>query len=88
MKYTFYTSSDFDKQFKKLDKSVQRTINKWIQSHLINTENPYASGKALTGNFKGYWRYRIGSYRLLVKIVDNECIIIAIDIDHRSVIYK
>lgn len=88
MKYTFYTSSDFDKQFKKLDKSVQRTINKWIQSNLINTENPYASGKALTGIFKGYWRYRIGSYRLLVKIVDNECIIIAIDIDHRSVIYK
>lgn len=88
MKYTFYTSSDFDKQFKRLDKSVQRTINKWIQSHLINTENPYSSGKALTGNFKGYWRYRIGIYRLLVKIVDNECIIIAIDIDHRSVIYK
>lgn len=86
MKYKFYTSSDFDKQFKKLDKSVQRTINKWIQSHLINAENPYASGKALVGNFKGYWRYRIGSYRLLVKIIDNECIIIAIDIDHRSVI--
>ena len=63
-------------------------INKWIQTHLINTEDPYASGKALVGNLKGYWRYRIGSYRLLVKINDNELIIIAVDIDHRSVVYR
>ena len=88
MKYKFYTSSEFDKQFKKLDKSVQRTINKWIQIHIINTEDPYASGKALVGPLKGYWRYRIGSYRLLVKINDSELIIIAVDIDHRSVVYR
>ena len=88
MTYKFYTSSEFDKKFKKLDKSVQIIINKWIQAHLINNENPYASGKALIGNLKGYWQYRIGSYRLLVKINDDELIIIAIDIDHRSVIYK
>ena len=88
MAYRFFTSSEFDRQFKKLDPSVQRTINKWIQAHLINTENPYASGKALMGNLKGYWRYRIGSYRLLAKIVDYDLIIIAVDIDHRSAIYK
>ncbi len=88
MAYKFYTSSEFDKQFKKLDKSVQKTINKWIQVHLINTEDPYASGKALVGNLKGYWRYRIGSYRLLAKINNNELIIIAVDIDHRSTVYR
>ena len=88
MAYKFYTSSEFDKQFMKLDKSVQRTINKWLQVHLINTEDPYAFGKALVGNLKGYWRYRIGSYRLLAKINDNELIIIAVDIDHRSIVYK
>ena len=88
MPYRFYTSSEFDRQFKKLDPSVQRTVNKWIQGHLINSENPYASGKALVGNLKGYWRFRIGSYRLLVKIIGNELIIIAIDIDLRSDVYK
>lgn len=81
MKYQFYTSSEFDKQFKKLDKSVQNTIHKWIRAHLLNTDNP-------VGNLKGYWRYRIGSYRLLVKIDDNKLIIIAVDIDHRSVVYR
>lgn len=88
MTYKFYTSSEFDKQFKKLDKSVQKTINKWIKAHLMDTDSPYASGKALVGNLKGYWRYWIGSYRLLVKINDNELIIIAVDLDHRSVVYK
>ncbi|MBR3228031.1 MAG: type II toxin-antitoxin system RelE/ParE family toxin [Erysipelotrichaceae bacterium] len=88
MKYRFYTSSGFDRQFKKLDRSVQNTVNKWIKAHLIDTDDPYAYGKALTGNLKGYWRYRIGSYRLLVKISDSELIIIAVDIDHRSVVYR
>ena len=88
MVYRFYTSSEFDKQFKMLDPSVQRTVNKWIQAHLINTVDPYASGKALLGNLKGYWRCRIGSYRLLVKIEDDRFVIIAIDIDHRSVVYR
>lgn len=88
MAYKFYTSSEFDKQFKKLDRSVQIAVNKWIKHHLIDTDNPYAYGKALIGNPKGYWRYRIGSYRLLVKIQDDELIIIAVDIDHRSVVYK
>ena len=88
MAYQFYTSSEFDKQFRKLDRSVQKTIDKWIRVHLMNTEDPYVSGKALVGNLKGYWRYRIGSYRLLVKIDDNKLIIIAVDIDHRSTVYK
>ena len=88
MAYKFYTSSEFDRQFKKLDNSVQKTVIKWIQTHLVNTEDPYASGKPLREDLKGYWRYRIGSYRLLVKIIDNELIILAIDIDHRSVVYK
>lgn len=88
MKYQFYSSSEFNKQFKKLDKSVQNTIHKWIRAHLLNTDNPSASGKAFAGNLKGYWRYRIGSYRLLVKIDDNKLIFIAADIDHRSVVYR
>lgn len=88
MAYKFYTSSEFDVQFKKLDRSVQKKIDKWIQIHLINTEDPYASGKALIGNLKGYWRYRVGSYRLLVKIDNERLIIIAVDIDHRSVVYR
>lgn len=52
------------------------------------TDNPRLHGKALTGDLKGLWRYRIGDYRLLADINDFELVIIAIDIGHRREIYN
>ena len=85
--YKVKTSEDFDRQFKKLDRSIQTLIAKWIRKHLIDCEDPRATGKALTANLKGYWRYRIGDYRLLAEIRDEELIIIAVAIDHRRQVY-
>ncbi|MCR4703649.1 MAG: type II toxin-antitoxin system RelE/ParE family toxin [Saccharofermentans sp.] len=88
MKYTLVITDDFEKQFRKLDRSVQVIVAKWIKKHLENCDDPKASGKALTANLKGYWRYRIGDYRLLVEIKDDELVIVAISIAHRSEIYN
>ena len=87
MTYILTTTSNFDKQLKKLDKDTQRFIVKWIKKNLQNCENPRATGKALSANLKKYWRYRIGNYRLLTEINDNELVIIAVAVDQRSVIY-
>lgn len=86
--YSVVTTEEFEKQYKKLDRSVQIMIQKWIKKHLVGTEDPRAQGKGLTGNLKGQWRYRIGNYRLLVEIRDEELVIVAIDINHRSRVYK
>ena len=75
MKYKLLLSDDFEKQFKKLDRSIQIIIAKWIKKHLENCDDPRASGKALSANLKGYWRYRIGDYRLLVEIREKELVI-------------
>ena len=88
MKYRLLTTEAFDRRFKKLDPSVQKTIKRWIETHLLDeTRDPRDSGKPLTGNYKGYWRYRIGSYRLLCEIRDEELVIVALDVGHRSNIY-
>jgi mRNA-degrading endonuclease RelE of RelBE toxin-antitoxin system len=39
------------------------------------TPYPRLSGKALQGDLKGLWRYRVGNYRLIAQIKDNELII-------------
>ena len=44
--------------------------------------------ETLTNNLKGLWRYRIGDYRLICEIHDNELIILALAIGHRGEIYK
>ena len=72
--YKFVTTTTFDKEFKKLDKSVQKIIAKYIKSNLINSTNPFLKGKALTANLKGIWRYRIMNYRLLIEIKEDKFI--------------
>ena len=88
MVYKLEFSKRFDRQFSKLDKSTQRYIFNWLIKHLDNVENPRYSGKSLTGNKQGLWRYRIGKYRVIVDISDTNCVIIAVEVGHRKFIYK
>ena len=82
------TTARFDKEFKKLDKYTQQIIKSWIGKNLQNCENPRAHGKGLTANKSGQWRYRIGDYRLLCLIQDQELIILALALGHRRDIYS
>ncbi len=86
--FTVKTTSRFDKEFKKLDKFTQRMLSAYIEKHLEKCENPRIHGKGLTANHSGQWRYRIGDYRLICFIEDEELIILALTIGHRRNIYK
>lgn len=88
MKYPINTTARFDKEFKKLDRYTQLMIKSWITKNIADTDNPRIHGKALVGNKSGYWRYRIGDYRLICEIIDNELIILALSIGHRREVYK
>ena len=88
MSYHVETTARFDKEFKKLDKYTQQMIKSWIVKYLQNCEDPRAHGKGLTANKSGQWRYRIGDYRLLCLIQDQELIILALPVSHRRDIYS
>ncbi len=87
MKYSLETTKIFDKEFKKLDRYTQQMIKSWINNNLVGIENPRSKGKALVGNHKKKWRYRIGNYRLICQIEDDKLIILALSIGHRKNIY-
>lgn len=80
-------TKDSIKDLGKLDNYTRKQIKKWIEKNLVGTENPREKGKALTGNKKGQWRYRIGDYRLICLIEDDKLLIIAIAVGHRREIY-
>ena len=86
--YDLIYDKKYLKSLKKLDIQAQKIITNWIENNLLNCQEPRFSGKPLTGNFKGVWRYRIGAYRLLAKIDDDKLIIFAIDVGHRKSIYS
>ena len=37
----------------------------WMDKHIDGCEDPRVTGKGLTANRSGQWRYRIGDYRVL-----------------------
>ena len=76
------------KQLRKMDKHTRTLIYAWIDKNLIDCENPRIHGKALTANRTGQWRYRIGDYRVICEINDNEVTILVIEIGHRKTIYE
>lgn len=80
------TSADFDRSMRKLDRPVASRIKEYVDQ-ICELDDPRSRGKALTGNLVGYWRYRIGSYRLLMTIRDDELVLIAVDVAHRSDVY-
>ena len=88
MIYQVRTTKKFDKSFKKLDRQSQKLIKNWIEGNLMDCPDPRFSGKPLTGNFKGVWRYRIGSYRLLTKIDDDKLIILPLTGDREEIFKK
>jgi len=76
------------KSLKKIDKAQQRFIIAWIEKNLIGTEKPRALDKGLKGYLKTYWRYRVGDYRVLADIDDDDIKIIIFNIGHRKDIYS
>ncbi|WP_288302974.1 type II toxin-antitoxin system RelE/ParE family toxin [uncultured Treponema sp.] len=76
-----------EKQFLKLDKQIQRQIQKFVLQ-LKNLENPRSRGKALVGNLSHLWRYRVADYRLICNIQDEKILVTILRIGHRKEIYK
>lgn len=88
MYYKILFTETFKKKFNKLDKQTSRIIKSWILKNLIDVDDPRKNGKALTGNLKGVWRYRVGDYRLFARIEDDVFIVFLFDIGHRREIYN
>ena len=84
MTYKIVPTPKFAKNFKKLDPFVRKQIKAYLNRV---TDNPRAKGMALVANRTGQWRYRIGTYRVIVNIQDNELIILALEVGHRRDIY-
>ena len=86
--YTVEFSPKARKKLDKLDAPVRARISTWIDKNLEGCENPRRRGKPLEGEFGGQWRYRVGDYRLIAKILDDKIIILIINVDKRNDIYK
>ena len=86
--YKIVTTPRFDRVMKKLDRSVQVFLRAWIEKHLVGCENPRLFGKGLTANRSGFWRYRVGDYRILCSIEDDHLVLVLVAVGHHKEIYE
>lgn len=76
------------KALKKIDKQAAQRILRFIRERILTADDPRAHGKALHGELRTYWRYRVGNYRLICHIEDNALRILVIRIGHRKEMYR
>ena len=77
-----------DKQLAKMDAGTRRIIVSWLLKNVDGCADPRARGKGLVGDRSGEWRYRIGDYRVLCEIRDEDLVVLAIEIGHRREVYR
>jgi mRNA interferase RelE/StbE len=87
-KYTWVFTKKAEKEFNKLDKTVQQRIIKWLNKNIECSTNPRFYGKPLEGELGHYYSYRVGSYRILADIHDDKFIVVIVKTDKRSQVYR
>ena len=83
--YKIIPTPHFVKDFSKLDEFVKKRIKIYLENV---AEDPRSKGKMLKANRKGHWRYRIGNYRVIVNIQDENLVVLALEVGHRKNIYN
>lgn len=87
MVWSVELSNTVIKQLKKIDKKWQAKILDYLEDEIAAFDDPRSRGKALVGDKKGLWRYRVGDYRILCEVKDGDFIILALTLGHRKNIY-
>lgn len=67
-----------------LNETLRKRIKKAIETRLAVAPHQY--GEPLRKTLKGYWKLRVGDYRLVFKVVNNEVRIFGII--HRKQVYE
>ena len=75
------------KDFRKLDRSIQKKIEKYLEDNIATNKDPKRFGKALLADKKGLWRYRVEDYRIICRIEEDKVIVLVLAIGHRKEIY-
>lgn len=76
-----------ERSLAKLDQQIAKRITSKLRE-IATLDDPRSVGKPLVGNLAGLWRYRVGDYRIICYIDDGELVILVVDVDHRSEVYR
>lgn len=88
MAWTIEFVPEAAKELKKLGRSEAARIVKTLEQRIAPLDDPRTLGAPLTGEHAGYWRWRIGDFRVIAKIEDDRVLIVEVRVGHRREIYR
>lgn len=59
-----------------------------MYERVATAPDPRRLGTELVGNREGYWRYRVGAYRVICELRDGELIVVIVAVAHRKEVYQ
>ena len=89
MVWTVEFHADAAKDLRRLDRAIAQRLLKFLDQRVRQSEDPRAIGEALRGERLGaYWKYRVGDYRLICRIEDQQVVVTGVRIGHRGDVYR
>ncbi|MGE4298449.1 MAG: type II toxin-antitoxin system RelE/ParE family toxin [Desulfovibrionaceae bacterium] len=75
------------KDLAKLDKQAQARILRFLRERVAPSQHPTDFAAPLKRDLSGLWKIRVGDYRLIVEIVDEQVLVLVLKVGHRRRVY-
>ncbi len=85
MNYQILWHKDAVQDLKKIDRKIALSIISKVEKYLAR--DPIKLCMPLKGNFKGFFRYRIGKFRVIYTIRENHLLILVLKVGKRDEVY-
>jgi mRNA interferase RelE/StbE len=77
------------RELAKLDRAAAQRIVQFLTLRIAPLENPREIGEARKGSSLGeFWKYRVGDYRVICRIVDSTITIVVVRVGNRREVYR
>ena len=77
-----------EKDLRKLSSADRARVLRFLNERILPLDDPRAQGKALQADFAGAWRYRVGDFRIIVRLEFDVLVVLVIAIGNRGDIYR
>jgi len=74
------------RQLKKIGPENAGKIIGFLRQKVSN--GPRNHGKALKGALREFWRYRVGTFRILARIEEQKLLVLVVRVGHRKDAYR
>ena len=75
------------RELHKLGRQAERLILHYLRQRIATSDDPRRFGRPLTGDLKGFWRYRVGDYRIVASIESDRMVVLVVTVGHRREVY-